>query len=329
MRSPSIITHALCGSPVVEGCAAITDRCWLCGAISARGMRVTDWVGANFTDWDRVALPSSDTICEACVYVCSWTDPPGRRSKREDAKRGTMFRMYSHVWERGWSGKQASQYANADKGEKPLLRAFIEREHAGDWFAAIADSGKKHVLPFAPMNAPGRGGLALFDDLLVSVPSETRLIGVMVSLLTAGPSKAEIETGQYSQQNWARCMSEIRAFEETHGRERGGAWFSLALWLAQRDEEQVAARVAAEKETKGAERARKGTSKNAGRGAASGRAKRIPEEQRGERAEALDATRGSPEGGDPDDGERGGVGVSNRPPDASRAAQQGRLPGIG
>lgn len=42
----------------------------------------------------------------------------------------------------------------------------------------------------------------------------------------------------------------VDVFEQTYAYLRGGAWFRLAVWLAQRDEEAVAQRLAAEKEAK-------------------------------------------------------------------------------
>lgn len=178
---------------------------------------------------------------------------------------GGNFRNVSNLWEHGWrsppfapvvdgdgavlqyNGPPGLGYVNASKGEKPLQREFLAREHEGPWFAAIADSGQKHVLPYARINGPGRAGVVLFDDQLIRVPGDVSLIGDMCELLTVGATKEELASGVYGVGAWTRCESAIRGFEGAHAASRGGGWFALALWLAQRDESEVQRRLAAEK----------------------------------------------------------------------------------
>lgn len=177
-------------------------------------------------------------------------DPCPKCEGSGQATAGGNFRNYGHMWEPGWNAPPFGDseffvpgYANASKGQKPLIREFLEREHAAPWFCAVANSGQKHVLPYAPINSPGRAGHALFDEVLVTIPGDTSLIGELCHLLTDGATKEELERGDYRPQTWIRIgRDRLRAFESTHGRRRGG-WFSLALWLAQRDEESVALRI--------------------------------------------------------------------------------------
>lgn len=240
---------------------------------------------------------------------------------------GGNMRNYAHLYEDGWdspefaavkdeegevvghNGPAGLGYINASKGEKPAIREFLAREHRGIWFAAIADSGQKHVLPFTPLNGPGsRSGVVLFEESLVTVPDDQSLIGDMTALLTAGVTKDEIGSGNY----YIRTMRERRelaqGFEAGHGHERGSPWFSLAIWLAQRDEEESARRVAAEKEAKGGRKAKKKTG-NARGGDGADAAERVP--QCPGRAPADELLGATPEpvqgGGSPnDDGERVG-----------------------
>jgi hypothetical protein len=237
-----------------------------------------------------------------------------------------MFRMYSHVWERGGASMHGPGYLNADKGDKPWLREFILREHSGDWFAAIADSGKKHVVPFATLNPPGRSGVVMLDDLPVMVPDDTALTPRMCALLTAGPSKAEIEAGQYAHQNYARCMRQILEFEELHAAERGGAWFRLSLWLSQRDETITAARVAAEKEAH-AERKGKRAPRNANRGGDPRSSARVSPAGR-EGTAALGSTPRSATDRSVGVGEPKAVSHSDGGPSRRDDSKQGHLPGI-
>lgn len=267
-------------------------------------MARTDWLSSNFTDQNKVRLPASEMVCEACCYICSWTEPPGRPSK-EGSKKGTHWRMFSHLWEDGWEGIQAPGYANAHKGEKPTIRAFIEREHQGLWFAAITDSGKKHVIPWAKMNARGRSGIVSLDDQNVAVPRDVSLVETMTRLLTLGASKQDIETGNYSPYSYERCAKEIVEFEAAEGAARNSGWFMLALWLAQRDEDESKRLENARKEEKRGRKAKGKTADTDGRGA-SRPAKRVPESLPDTGAQALGpAPDANAHGGQADSSPRG------------------------
>lgn len=246
-----------------------------------RGEPVDSWNGASFTGQNRVRSPQSTHVCEACVFVTSRLSPVPGRPPKDGKSLGGNFRNYSHLWEDGLG------YANASKGEKPRIREFLARDHAGQWFAAIADSGQKHVIPWAPMNGPGRGGTVLFDEERITMPDSMALVDEMTSLLTAGATKEEMGSGDYSARAWQLCGDSLRTFEDHHGHERGGGWFGLALWLAQRDEETVQRRIAAEKEKKNARRSGKGKAARADRGSTARAARGIPANAAGECAETL------------------------------------------
>lgn len=248
---------------------------------------------------------------------------------------GGNFRNYTSLYEEGWesppfapvkdkngkilryNGPSGLGYVNASKGEKPLIREFLRREHVGSWFAGIADSGQKHVLPFTPMNARGRSGMVLFDEQLVRVPSSFDLLDAMTDVLNDGITKYELERGEY----YVRTMRENRAralwFEQEFGiRERGSAWFTLALWLAQRDEDEH-------------ERRNQKKGGDAGRRDVAVPAERVP--ARTERAtadELLDPDTGPRSRCRKADHDRKRVGRSDAAPAPDREPQQGRLPGF-
>lgn len=317
--TPSAIVHAACGAPRVDSCVEHAGRCWLCAGEVTRGESVDSWNGASFTGQNRVRSPQSSHVCEACVFVCSRLSPVPGRPAKEGKRFGGNFRNYSSLWEEGIG------YANASKGEKTRIREFLAREHRGPWFAALADSGQKHVIPWAPMNGPGRGGAVLFDEQLVQVPESIALIDTMTALLTAGATKEEIGSGDYSARAWQMCGALLRAFEETHGPHRGGAWFTLALWLAQRDEETVQARMAAEKETKSADRKRKGKAANAHDGGTPSATRRVPRNFQPEHSEALGHAAGKDAERSPDMCDSRGVGDDDRAQATDRDAEREQL----
>lgn len=289
VESPAQITWRAHGSPTSDGCVAAEGRCYLCGGTVLRGVKVEAWMGGNFTDQARAACPPASHVCEACVYITSRVSPVLGRPPKEGKEFGGNFRNYSHMGdERG--------YLNASKGEKGAIRDFLARDHGGVWFASIADSGQKHVLPFARLNGPGRAGVALLDDMLVSVPNEMSLVADMTRLLTAGATKETIESGSYNDGAWRRCEDAIRDFERRRSAERGSGWFLLALWLAQRDEEEVQSRLdveRTEKERKHGSRSRTGAA-SGDRQRAGGAKRRVHTDVGAPAAKALAEVRAAP-----------------------------------
>lgn len=292
--SASQLLYERIGSPKVEGLSPASGLCWVCGGALTEGKWWEDWSGSNFVGQNRAKAPGNEWVCPACVFVCSRTSPVPGRPAKEGKKFGGNFRNYSHLFD-------ADRYLNASKGEKPTILAFLRGHKNGPWFAAIADSGQKHVIPWTPVNAPdSRRGVVMFDEQVVTLPVANGcgwdIVDKMIELLTAGATKEEVESGDYTPRAWELCGDRLRAFEEHWGDKRGGAWFALAIWLAQRDEVAVEERLAAEKQTKKAKKEKANAPKRQGRGKAAhgdrgGAAVDsggVPAE-RGEPDEALDA----------------------------------------
>ena len=250
--SASHLLHARIGAAPSPDCGPMPSvaPCWLCGAVGAtRGMARADWNGASFTGQNRVRVPSSDWVCEPCVYFCARLSPVPGRPPKEGKSLGGNFRNYSHALDdRG--------YLNWSKGEKPGLLAWLRGPKQGVWFCGIAESGQKHTIPWIPVNPAGARGRVLFEEREIALPGARgwRLVDDLAALLTAGATKEEVGRGDYGPRAWQLCEALIRDFEEAHGSHRGGAWFALALYLSQRDEEAVSERMTAEATAKEAKR---------------------------------------------------------------------------
>jgi len=226
--------------------------CWVCGGVTSTGMHWRKWSGSNFVGQNRVRAPQSEWVCPACVYFASRTSPVPGRPPKPGNKHGGNYRNYSHMFD-------ANSYVNASKGEKPAILAWLQRPHKGPWFAAIAESGQKHVLLWAPVN-PGRGrGRIRFEEQTIELPDKHgwSVVPQLCDLLTAGATKASVKTGDYTPREWELCGHRLTTFEARWSYLRGGGWFDLALWLAQRDEEKTATRQVAEKEKKRGRKAKR------------------------------------------------------------------------
>ena len=275
VRTASQLLFARGGSPH----PLATDRpeflCWICGAPWSRGIKRDDWQGSTFTGQNRVRCLDSDAVCEPCAWAMAGRPPD-------------TLRLTSHLFDdAGWR--------RPNKGAKPEQLAWLRGPKSGVWFAAIADSGKKHVVPWAPINPsglPNGTGRVLFEERLVTL-GDWGLVDDMSQLLTAGASKETIETGEYHGGAWTLCAAEIEAFEERHATDRASDWWALAIWLAQRNEATVLARQAREKEERNARQADKKGASRSHRGDAPGDARRVPR-NRGKRAQTLGPTAGPP-----------------------------------
>ncbi len=256
------------GSPSQAECSKIADpfACWVCGGQwQGNGILVAKWMPGNFTSQNRVRSPQSQWVCEPCVHICSRVSPVLGRPPKEGKSYGGNYRNYSHGW---WQRPDGSvEYINASKGDKPVLLAWLRKSKQGKWWCAVADTGQKHVIPWAPV-CRTTNGTVLFDDTLVRL-GDWSMVDDMTETLTAGATKEEIQTGDYQAGSILRCREAIRQFEARWSSQRGGSFFALAIWLAQRDEERVAARMAAEKEAKkdGKSRGKKTGDDQAARGA--------------------------------------------------------------
>lgn len=310
MDSASQVLHRALGAPSHARCAALPAgaRCWVCGGAAARGMARAGWSGADFVGQNRVRAWASASLCEPCVCATEWATPmtmpvPGAAAvhaanadkraaakaaagKREGKARDLSWRLFSVLVDGG-------AVTVANKGQKPAILAWLRAPKRGAWFAAVADSGQKHVVPWAPVNPaglPAGRGAVLFEETRVAL-GDWALVDDATALLTAGASKEEIGAGEYRPETWARCAAALAAFEARWGAARGGAWMGLALWLAQRDEAAVAERRAAEAaaktEAKRAGREAKADPGRPRRGRAARAAGGVPAEPAGERAAAL------------------------------------------
>jgi len=268
-RRPAAILHAIAGSPHLAECEDVPDACVICAVHWPRTVRYEKWQGANFTDQNRLRGHGlSNRVCEPCAWVHMWVPPPGwvhdpeaaarkLAAKEAAAKaagkeptgidRPPNLRLFWHCWD-------ARGYVFGTKGEKPRLREWLLSPKAGAWFCAIGDSGQKHVLPWTPLNADARGRRVRFEELDVEI-GDASLVDTFSAALTAGVTKEEIESARYSPRSWSIAESHVRRLIALGRSLHGGGWWSLALWLAQRDEAAASARIEEQKAASAARRA--------------------------------------------------------------------------
>lgn len=210
------VIYKAAGAPPMQG--ELVGPCRLCGGIRS-GLAFDRWVKETFTDHDKL-LPGL-IVCHACQFCTAEATPGLAERVRKDKPQ--KMRNYSHfVTDQVWYP--------LSKGQKGEMRRLL---FAGTEVAVIAESGQKHLLPFA------RIGWWTFE-LAVVKPFPRKLkeiLTVIEPLYQAGISKTEIETGHYAStrilavglQAWQAAESCIKQWRAT-------VPFQLALFLAQRTE---------------------------------------------------------------------------------------------
>jgi hypothetical protein len=257
--SPSRAYWLECGKPAVEDEESAPEgaRCCLCASpLDSRGVRL-EKAGCTFVNQTNMRTPQSPWLCSPCLWSTKWKCPPGRTNKAKadgsEAAKGLSPAMLGHRWEVLPDG--SSRYGNHSKADKADLRTWLRAAKASWWWCTIADSGKKHTIAWAPLNyGQAQGATVLLDEQEIAL-GDWALVDDMTTLLTAGATKASVERGDYNAGEWERCADLVRAFEARWAGLRGSGWFTLAVWLAQRDEGEVAARLEVEKQTRAEKKA--------------------------------------------------------------------------
>ena len=240
--NPALMLFARAGSPQQQECEDIGSKCIVCAGSYYRSAVYDKWQGSSFTDQNKLRGHGlSSRVCEPCVWAHSWVAPPDKPPNPVGTK-GLNLRLFSHFMDgRG--------YVSLNKAQKPAIREWLRAPKHGLWWAAIADTGQKHVIPWARLNAERSPGIVRFEERDVAIGDWSEM-EVVTAALTAGITKEELTSGLYGTRAWTIAETHVRAVEELGRRHRGGGWWSLLIWLSQRDEEAVASRLAAEQAAK-------------------------------------------------------------------------------
>ena len=212
----SAILHSAAGQPPMSGNAA--GSCRTCGA-EGIGLPFDSWVRDTFMDFDK--LSPGSIICYACQFCFEEASEPLRQ--KVDKDKPQKMRNYSHFVLNG-------EWIPLSKGDKRRMREILL---AGPQLAVIAESGQKHIIFRA------QPGFWQFEEQRMTPCPEllTELLDPIERLYNAGARKAEIETGRYSQKTLMKILNLWREHEPFLKEYRGGLPLKLAIFLAQKEED--------------------------------------------------------------------------------------------
>lgn len=226
MRSATAAIYEAAGQPPITlyddpGAATRAGSCRLCGRDGQAGYPWGQWIKDTFTDHDL--LSPGDAICLACLFCAD--DHSLILQARTGRDKPQRMRNYSHVVTAG------GDWLPYDKSQK---RAMLAALCAGPRMAAISIAGQKHVLFRARL-----GQWQVEEQRCWPDPDRLAALVATIEALYATPpvTKAMIAAGEYGQRAiLALGPDRWRSLEGSLRPARGSALFTLAVWLAQREE---------------------------------------------------------------------------------------------
>lgn len=212
--SPTSLIWTAAGAPPQEG--TTPGPCRTCNS-NATGLLFSQWVKPTFTDHDK--LTPGTIICHACLFC--FDEASEAIQQRTGKEKAPRFRNYSHFVTNG-------TWVPLSKGDKQRMLTILM---SAPEVAVIAESGQKHLVFRAQP-----GWWQFEEQSLAPCPTLlTDLLTHIAPLYHAGATKAEIETGRYSQKTLRDLLPVWREHEPPLRPHRGGLPLTLAVFLAQKE----------------------------------------------------------------------------------------------
>lgn len=172
--------------------------CAMCARWQERTAPAKQWLeGKSFTDPAHLRA-RSDRVCEACAWAVTGRGMDQVRMWSILAR--TDIELPPSNPKAVFATKHVHFTSRAD------MRAVVDTladPPGGDWMVCVAESGQKHVLPYAHVNTgAGRWSVRMDAATIDATPKDfTHVLGHVLPLRSAGHTADEVNTLQPS---WAR-----------------------------------------------------------------------------------------------------------------------------
>lgn len=170
------------------------EVCCLCGAAHGSTTHVSEVLQDTFTNHGMCRAPHSSSVCEACAHYFTHRWDKGQTYPAE-------YRKHSFtVTRQGWR-----------EWPRARMRGDLERWlHRGcpEGVFVVGLSKKKHCLPLAMVNAPGRAFTVQVEEDRVQLGDHYwPLMSAFACLMGLGAKKGEILSGEYHHATLRRLPS--------------------------------------------------------------------------------------------------------------------------
>jgi hypothetical protein len=228
--TPTRIAAALAGDPVSGERTEIS--CYVCGLPCREGLPAKEGLGSSFTDHHLARAPWSGYICTACVWAMRGKPPH-------------TIRMWSSVWRSDEGAKpshpkclfDAPGLHLAGRDDLSEVRRVLLSPPQGAWFAAIAESGQKHILPWSNVNI-GETWTVRMDSIDVAGTSDKLacILFHVASLRLLGLRRDDVVSGRPPAISVAKAgVKEARRHLKALAPYSGSGVLSLAVFLTTKE----------------------------------------------------------------------------------------------
>ncbi len=216
-------------------------NCYLCGTPGNNPLTLKD----SFTAHSIAKCPESKVLCDRCSWViplrCWYLNP----------NKNAWGKLFSRNW--SWLIQGESVLSPIIKGtrgegkdELPIVSNLPTRAEIRSWLLnppeppftiVVAESGQKHLVPFAQEAYSKEGFPVLFEMDLVYIDRRFHdALGHFESLMGIGFGKTEILTGEYRSENLKNNLADWFGLENAIEQYRGSRLFELVAHVAQAPE---------------------------------------------------------------------------------------------
>lgn len=216
----------------------MTDLCYLCGKPASKPLELA----STFTSHSSCKVPKSDKMCDRCHSTIAgeqkqmwyWNEGKGKWSK-----------LFGRSLSRIYQGETLiAPTVEGDKEGLPIvknlltradIRSFLVNPPEPPFTLAIAETGQKHILPWA-QEAESKTLFPVqfeLDTLYLNHADFLKLLNNYEFLMGLGFSKTEIDSGDYRSDRLMKVMGdEFFAREEVIALHRGSRLLQLVSFVA-------------------------------------------------------------------------------------------------
>lgn len=223
------------------------SSCYLCGKPGTKPLVLSE----AFTAHSSCKCPQSDRICERCNGAINgdekqlwyWNEGKGKWSKLWGRSLSRLYqgsRLISPTINGTHSEGKYTFRIVKDLPTRVQMREWLLNPPEPPFTIAIAESGQKHILPWAQEGCSRDYFPVQFelDSIWIDRAKFTEQLEHFEALLGLEFSKTEIQTGQYHSDRLMRAIAYYQPHEDVIAPMRGSRLLGLINHVAQRPETQ-------------------------------------------------------------------------------------------
>jgi hypothetical protein len=221
---------------------SLNSQCYLCGEPATHPLVLQK----TFTAHSSCKAPSSDKMCDRCNTSINGTE---KMLWYWNENKNQWSRLWGRSLSRLYQGKTLmSPVITGEHTEKnltlPIVSSLATRIEIRQWLLdppeppftiAIAESGQKHILPWAQEGYSRDHFPVQFelDSLWISRNQLKDVLSSYETLMTLGFSKTEINSGDYHSDRLMAALLTYEPHEEKVAQHRGSRFLQLVSHVAQ------------------------------------------------------------------------------------------------